>query len=91
MTKKIPVEIKRPEQVIYIGPNLPGGILQRYTVFKGGLPLHVKEIIEKCPAIKGLFVLIENLATAELSLSTIGSAVNALFGQVGDYLKKGGK
>ena len=91
MTKKAPAEIKRPEQVIYIGPNLPGGLLQRYTVFKGGIPLHITQITEKCPALQGLFVPVENFATAEQSLSAIGSAGNSLFSQVLDYIKKGGK
>ena len=91
MAKVIPDEIKRPEQIIYAGPNLPGGVLQRYTVFKGGTPAHIKQIIEKCPAIQGLFVSVDKFAVTEQSISVAGSAENALFGQVVDYIKKGGK
>lgn len=33
-----------PERLIYLGPNIAGGALQRYTVFKGGLPKHIKAL-----------------------------------------------
>jgi len=89
MAKTFPDAIKRPEQLIYIGPNLPGGVLQRYTVFKGGIPLHIAETTEKCPAIKGLFVPVNQLSNAEQSLKTAGTVENTLFNAVVDHVRGG--
>ncbi|BBB91053.1 MAG TPA: hypothetical protein PKA28_10820 [Methylomusa anaerophila] len=80
----------KPEQLIYIGPNIPGGALHRYQVYKGGIPEHLTNTIEKCPAIRGLFVPVEQFATAEQALSSVGSAEHTLFQAIVDYLKKGG-
>lgn len=79
----------RPEQLIYIGPNLPGGALQRYTVFKGGIPLHVAEITENCPEIKGMFVPVNELSAAEQAMRTAGTVENTLFDVVVDYTRGG--
>ena len=82
--------VKR-EQLIYIGPNVPGGMLQRYQVFRGGIPEHVKQIVEKCPAVKSLFVPVDGFAAAEQEISIAGSANNALFKEVLAWTAKGGK
>ena len=95
MAKTYPDQVKsepvKREQLIYIGPNVPGGMLQRYQVFRGGIPEHVKQIVEKCPAVKSLFVPVDGFAAAEQEISKAGSANNALFKEVLAWTAKGGK
>ena len=95
MAKTYPDQVKsepvKREQLIYIGPNVPGGMLQRYQVFRGGIPEHVKQIVEKCPAVKSLFVPVDGFAAAEQEISIAGSANNALFKEVLAWTAKGGK
>lgn len=83
-------KVKR-EQLIYIGPNIPGGVLHRYQVYRGGTPEHLKDVFEKCPAIRSLFVPVANFAAAEQALSQTGSAENTLFREVSAAFAKGGK
>jgi hypothetical protein len=80
----------QPERLIYCGPNLPGGALQRYTVFKGGLPVHLSTLFDKCPAIKLLFVPVTDLARTEKAIATKGTPENALFNEVLQFISKGG-
>lgn len=80
----------KPEQLIYCGPNIPGGVLQRYTVFKGGLPEHLNALFDKCPAIRLLFVPVADLARAERAIATKGTPENAYFNEVLQFVSKGG-
>ena len=82
--------VKR-EQLIYIGPNVPGGVLQRYQVFRGGKPEHLKDLFEKCPALQGLFVQVTDLAVAEKALGTAGTVENTLYREAAKFFAKGGK
>lgn len=82
--------VKR-EQLIYIGPNVPGGMLQRYQVFRGGKPEHLKDLFEKCPALQGLFVQVTELAVAEKALGTAGTVENTLYREAAKFFAKGGK
>jgi hypothetical protein len=80
----------KPEQLIYCGPNIPGGVLQRYTVFKGGLPGHLNELFDKCPAIKQLFVPVNEFTRMEKAIATKGTLENAYFNEVLKFVSKGG-
>ena len=82
--------VKR-EQLIYIGPNVPGGMLQRYQVFRGGKPEHLKDLFEKCPELQGLFVQVTDLAMAEKALGTAGTVENTLYRETAKFFAKGGK
>ena len=77
---------EKPERLIYCGPNIPGGGLQRYATYKGGLPIHMEEIFTKCPAIKSLFVPVGDLAKTEQAIATKGTPENILYQQA----QKGG-
>lgn len=79
-----------PERLIYCGPNIPGGILQRYTVFKGGLPEHLGSLFEKCPAVKTLFVPVTDLPRVNTAVGTKGTPEHAAFQAVLQYTTKGG-
>lgn len=67
--KKYGIARTKPGPVIYIGPNLPGGALSGFTVFRGGLPAHVTEMQEKNPELKTLFVPVSELAAARKRLT----------------------
>ena len=82
--------VKR-EQLIYIGPNVPGGMLQRYQVFRGGRPEHLKGLFEKCPTLQGLFVQVTDLAVAEKALGEAGTVENTLYRETAKFFAKGGK
>ena len=82
--------VKR-EQLIYVGPNVPGGVLQRYQVFRGGKPEHLKDLFEKCPALQGLFVPVIDLTVAEKALGIAGTVENTLYRETVKFFAKGGK
>jgi hypothetical protein len=73
---------QEPGRLIYCGPNIPGGALQRYTVFKGGLPAHLELVFEKYPAAKSLIVPVGELARVEQAVRTKGTPENTAFGEV---------
>jgi len=80
----------KEHRLIYCGPNIPGGVIQRYTVFKGGIPGHFNDLFEKCPAVKKLFVPVEELAKTERAISTKGTPENTFYYQVMKFIEKGG-
>jgi len=67
----------RIERTIYIGPNLPGGQLSAFTVFKGELPAHVRDLREKTPELQRLFVPVSDLAAARQRLQKAGPEAQA--------------
>jgi hypothetical protein len=81
----------KPEQLIYCGPNLPRGILSQFTVFRGGLPKHLEAHFEQCPALKHLFVPVEDLNKTLQAIQKPGTAENVWFKQVLDQFKGGAK
>lgn len=56
---------KKPQQMIYVGPNLSGGRLSSYSVFKDGIPAYLSDLIDKQPAIKNLIVPLSELSKAQ--------------------------
>jgi hypothetical protein len=84
-------EVKVPVTLIYCGPNIPGGLLQKYALYKGGVPDHFNEIIKKCPVIKNLFVAVNELAATQKALEIPGTPQNTFYAEVLAFLKKGGK
>lgn len=69
--------------LIYVGPSLK--TLQKYSVFQNGLPAYVDEHIEKCPAIRGLLISVDQLAAAEQSAKEMGSKEAILSQTISDY------
>ena len=68
---------------IYIGPSLQG--LSTNTIFRGDLPLYIKDLIEKRPAVAGLIVPLENLQKARNEMNEKGNILNTYL----ETLKKG--
>jgi hypothetical protein len=84
-------EREKPLRLVYVGPNVPGGILQRFQVFKGGLPPHCKDLFEKVPEIKELFVPVEGLETTRKKIDDPSTNEARLFYLVQKKLTKGVK
>lgn len=75
-----------PMQRIYVGP---GSIeLQRYVVVESEYPVHIAELVEKCPAIDKLFVPIANFTAVEQKIAKTGSLENKKFQEVAEFLAK---
>lgn len=77
-------------RLIYCGPNIPGGALQRYTVFKGGIPVHLGSILKKYPAAVKLFVSVTDLARVDRAVATKGTPEHSAYMEVLQYTTKGG-
>lgn len=74
-------EAGQPEaakQYIYLGPNHPRGLLAYSTIFKGGVPAGVTEILEKCPSAKALLVETDRAGAVMQALRKADSAYAAL-------------
>jgi hypothetical protein len=79
----------KPGQLIYCGPNLPRGILSRFTVYKGGIPKHLDQHIEKCPAIRRLFVAPEKLNSTIQNINKAGTPESVWAGEILAYIQRG--
>jgi hypothetical protein len=82
-------KVGKTERLIYCGPNIPGGALQKYTVFKGGLPVHLEDIFERCPVVKNLFVPVQDLARVEQAIATKGTPEQVYYQEVVNILRGG--
>lgn len=58
--------------VIYVGPNIPGGALSRFTVFNNGLTPFVENLKQKHPSVEALLIPVEEYPnrTHELNSQT---------------------
>lgn len=73
-------------QVIYYGPNLPGGMLAQYTVFKCGIPEH---IINEYPEIVRAFASVADFASVMIALNDPHSIESANVARIRASFKKG--
>ncbi|WP_286677089.1 hypothetical protein [Aminobacterium sp. EBM-42] len=75
------------DSVVYCGPNLPGGSLAQFTVFQGGIPPHVKKMVEKTPAIGALIVPIKGLSNTRKKINEQGTKENLLYRQAKAHMR----
>jgi len=68
-----PEKTEPVEQLIYIGPNLPGGRLSQFTVFRGGLPVYLTDLLEQQPSIKDLIVPVAETAAMQAKALQTGT------------------
>ncbi|MDT8901836.1 hypothetical protein [Anaeroselena agilis] len=76
--------------LIYVGPNIVAERLNRFAVFKGGLPKHLDELFAACPAAKRLCVNVVDLTATLDQISKTGTAYNTWFSQVEAFLGQKG-
>lgn len=74
--------VKKIDQYMYIGPNLLREGLQRFQVYKGGLPSSVDALKEKYPLIKQLFVKTENINIAMQAVQQDGTPAFLAYQQI---------
>ena len=77
------------ESQIYVGPNIASERLNRFAVFKNGIPTHMDTVFSACPAIAKLFVPVSKLSETLDKISKTGTAYNTWYSQVTAYLQKG--
>ena len=61
---------------IYLGPNLPGGVLSRGAVFTGRLPAAVLNLAGESPELADLLVPVAKLPAAKKELATPNSRLS---------------
>jgi len=71
--KKDAPKSKKPQTLIYVGPNLQGGVLSQYTTFRGGLPEHIEALKEKYEGFDKLFVEPAALTAFEQKVKQVGT------------------
>lgn len=72
-------EKSKNEQFIYIGPNLPGGFLAQYTVFRDGIPKHLDGVRKTYPQVDTLLVPVTQLLETQAQLRRKGTAVQQAY------------
>lgn len=70
---------KVEEAVIYIGPNLGRGRLLAYTVFRSGIPEHLKDLREQNPEMDTLMIPVSDLKHGIANIKRTGTAENLAF------------
>ena len=61
------------DTVVYTGPNIFSLALQKFQVFRGGLPPYVKRAIEKIPEIEHLIVSVNELEAMRAKIDKPGT------------------
>ncbi len=75
-------QISKCEKLIYIGPGLSRGRLNRYSIYIGGLPIHLEGEFSQCPKLAKLFVPISKLSEAEKELEKQGTPLHKYYTEV---------
>jgi len=70
-----------PKTVIYVGPNI-GYVLQKFRVFKNGIPDTLTPTLEDKPTLKGLFIEVDQLPQAIQDLRDPNSTISTLYKQI---------
>jgi hypothetical protein len=67
-----------PKTVIYVGPNI-GHVLQKFRVFKNGIPDTLTPLLNEKPALTGLFIDVDQLPKAIQDLNDPNSTISTLY------------
>ena len=67
------------EPEIYVGPNILAFALQKFQVFRGGLPPYVTRAIEKIPEIQELIVPVSELEAMRQKIDRPGTNESRLY------------
>jgi len=85
---KKPVRVKQKQVFMYLGPNIPGGLL-----FKGGLykemPEHLESVFEKLPEIKELFIGKDDIVAFKKNIENQGSEAYRIYQYVATRIREG--
>lgn len=61
-------------QLIYLGPNLPGGRLLQSTVFRGGIPAYLLPLMEEQNEVRTLVVPLNEMSDVQARILKTGTA-----------------
>lgn len=75
--EKAQPKAEKPEATIYIGPNLPGGRLTSFRVFREGLPSYLGDLLQERPELKRLIVPLSSFQEARKRVATPGTIEHA--------------
>ncbi|UHA74464.1 hypothetical protein [Paenibacillus sp. 481] len=82
------VQVAKPENkqvqqekphLIYIGPTIEDGRIVQYTPFIGGIPEYLKDVIERKPEVRELFVPISDFPLAQMQMLQQGTPLRAAY------------
>lgn len=79
------------ESLIYLGPNLPGSMLNKFTVYRNGMPKHLDKLLAECPDIERLFVPVAQMSETMEKINKTGTPYHGWFANVVAYTQKGVK
>ncbi len=80
---------EKNQRYIYLGPNHPKALVVNATIFKGGIPQNVKEILDKYPSAKALLIPVENTAKIMQELRQANTASTILYKKAEQEFKGG--
>lgn len=72
--KAVLEEVKRVAPLIYVGPNLPGGLLLQSTVFRGGIPVYLQPLLKEQPDVAALIVPVDEMSGVQERIVQTGTA-----------------
>ena len=85
-TKK--TTVKKQSNLMYLGPTITG-VVRQSTIFKNGvLPKKLNECVEQFPAMRKLFVSMEELPAVTKELNKEQSALGTIYSQVAKKFNK---
>lgn len=73
---------------IYLGPNHSQALIVNATIYKGGVPENIKELLEKCPSAKALLIPVENTAKVMQELRAENTTSSILYKKAQRELSK---
>ncbi|MCT8975496.1 hypothetical protein N4T77_02680 [Clostridium sp. CX1] len=80
------VSEKKETVFIYVGPT--NKYISRYTTYRNGYPLHLKEQLKEFPILKNLFIQLSKLSEFERNVNEKGTAESIWFEEVKKYFNK---
>lgn len=83
-------EKKEQKRYVYIGPILMKGKYIEGKIFKE-IPGELDKYLEEKPALKQLFVDVEHLAETKVELLSDETAIKAIYRDVTNWAREGGK
>ncbi|MCB2186944.1 MAG: hypothetical protein KQJ78_11035 [Deltaproteobacteria bacterium] len=82
--KVTPAVINRLPGEMYLGPNLPAGLVSHGQIFRGGRPVQLVEAINARPVIATLLVPLSRVPAAKAELRDSGSTLAKAYRRVAE-------
>jgi len=83
-----PRRTKQTNAYMYLGPNIPGGLLFTGTICRE-MPTHLDDLFKKIPEVKALFLECKAIPQAKKDLAVQGSEAHRLYHAIIARIKEG--